>query len=72
MEQNETIRSILSLTPSLESTIKLITLCLRLFAIANREPNRSDLSSHHLTPDHFTKPCTIPMALILPSRQLRT
>ena len=65
------------LTPSLEPTIKLITkaLPLPLLLLPIENPIARILSSHRLTLDQFTKPCTIPKwaikwkALILPSQQ---
>ena len=76
-ERNDTV-NFEFLTPSLEPTIKLITkaLPLPLLPLPIESQIARILSSHRLTPDHFTKPCTIPKwaikwkALILPSRQL--
>ena len=77
MEQNETIRSILVFNPKFGVYYQIDNQALPAsFAIANREPNRSDFVESSPNSDHFTKPCTIPKwaikwkALILPSRQL--
>ena len=65
VERNDTVKFEF-FNPSLEPTIKLITKALPSPLLLLPIENQIDqiLSSHHLTLDHFMKPCTIPKSAI--------